>query len=174
MLVSTSTFKWTLPMAEDRNLKERLVTGYERDGKRRCFDEQAKRELVLACLRPGVSVAGMALEYGLNANLLRKWIRQYQSEAGSDVATNGALKAMPAFVPVIATGHADVTTGEAHEAHAAPVALARRAQRATLPSQLIAELPNGVMLRLECAGDDASLVMTMIETLGRCHVPVRR
>ena len=171
MLVSTSTFKWTLPMAEDRNLKERLVTGYERAGKRRCFDEQAKRELVLACLRPGVSVAGMALEYGLNANLLRKWIRQYQSEAGSDVATNGVAKAMPAFVPVVAPGHADVTTGEAH---AAPVPLARQAQCVTLPSQLIAELPNGVMLRLECAGDDASLVMTMIETLGRCHVPVRR
>ncbi|TCG02685.1 hypothetical protein BZM27_54000, partial [Paraburkholderia steynii] len=60
------------------------------------------------------------------------------------------------------------------EAHAAPVALARQAQRVTLPSQLIAELPNGVKLILECADDDASLVMTMIETLGRCHVPVRR
>lgn len=157
-------------MAEDRNLKERLVTGYERAGKRRCFDEQAKRELVLACLRPGVSVAGMALEYGLNANLLRKWIRQYQSEAGSEVATNGVVSAMPAFVPVVAPGHADVTTGEAH---AAPVPLARQAQ-CVMPSQLIAELPNGVKLRLECVGDDASLVMTMIETLGRCHVPVRR
>jgi transposase len=170
MLVSTSTFKWTLPMAEDRNLKERLVTGFERDGRRRCFDEQAKRELVLACLRPGVSVAGMALEYGLNANLLRKWIRQYQSEAGSDVATNGVAKAMPAFVPVFPPGHADVTTCEAH---AAPVSLARQTQCVALPSQLIAELPNGVKLRLECVGDDASLVMTMIETLGRCHVPVR-
>ena len=158
-------------MAEDRNLKERLVTGFERDGRRRCFDEQAKRELVLACLQPGVSVAGMALEYGLNANLLRKWIRQYQSEAGSDVATNGVAKAMPAFIPVVQPGHADVTTCEAH---AAPVKLARQAQCVALPSQLIAELPNGVKLKLECAGDDASLVMTMIETLGRCHVPVRR
>jgi transposase len=159
-------------MAEDRNLKERLVTGFERDGRRRCFDEQAKRELVLACLRPGVSVAGIALEYGLNANLLRKWIRQYQSEAGSDAATNGVAKAMPAFVPVVAApGHADVTTCEVH---AAPVTLAQQAQCVALPSQLIAELPNGVKLRLECGGDDASLVMTMIETLGRCHVPVRR
>ncbi|MCE4541141.1 transposase [Caballeronia sp. PC1] len=171
MLVSTSTFKWTLPMAEDRNLKERLVRGFERDGKRRCFDEQAKRELVLACLRPGVSVAGMALEYGLNANLLRKWIRQYQSDATSEGAPNGVAKAMPTFIPVVQPGHADVT---ACEAHAAPVALARQAQRVTLPSQLIAELPNGVKLILECAGDDSSLVMTMIETLGRCHVPVRR
>ncbi|WP_454830485.1 IS66-like element accessory protein TnpA [Paraburkholderia xenovorans] len=171
MLVSTSTFKWTLPMAENRNLKERLVTGFERDGRRRCFDEQAKRELVLACLRPGVSVAGMALEYGLNANLLRKWIRQYQSEAGSHVAPNGVAKAMPAFIPVVQPEHAEVTTCEAH---VAPVTLARQAQCVTQPSRLIAELPNGVTLRLECAGDNASLVMTMIETLGRCHVPVRR
>lgn len=57
MLVSTSTFKWTLPMAEDRNLKERLVTGYERDGKRRCFDEQAKSPLPAIYFPSTTSVA---------------------------------------------------------------------------------------------------------------------
>jgi transposase len=35
-------------------------------------------------------------------------------------------------------------------------------------------LPNGVTLRLECGGQDATLVSVMIETLGRCDVPARR
>jgi transposase-like protein len=38
----------------------------------RCrYDPEAKRELVEACLQPGISVARMALEHGINANLLR-------------------------------------------------------------------------------------------------------
>lgn len=29
-----------------------------------------------ACLEPGVSVSRLALEHGVNANLLRKWIKK--------------------------------------------------------------------------------------------------
>lgn len=47
-----------------------LVVGRKRDG-RNCYDPQAKRELVEACLQPGVSVARLALRHGVNANLLR-------------------------------------------------------------------------------------------------------
>jgi len=55
-------------------LSRSLVVGRKRDG-RHCYDPEAKRELVEACLRPGVSVAGMALEHGINANLLpKRWI----------------------------------------------------------------------------------------------------
>jgi transposase len=50
-----------------------LVRGHKRDG--RCiYDREAKRELVRRSLQPGVSVAGLALAHGINANLLRKWI----------------------------------------------------------------------------------------------------
>jgi transposase len=67
-------------MTEHSNdLKSRLVTGFERDGRRRRFDPQAKLELVQACMQPGVSVAGMALEHAVNANLLRKWISELPS-----------------------------------------------------------------------------------------------
>ena len=41
--------------------------------KRRHSDE-FKDELVRACAEPGVSVAGIALANGVNANLLRKWM----------------------------------------------------------------------------------------------------
>jgi len=51
--------------------------GHKQDGRAR-YSKQAKRTLVEACLKPGVSVSSMALVNGLNTNLLRKWITQYQ------------------------------------------------------------------------------------------------
>jgi transposase len=156
-------------MPEDSKLKERLVTGFERDGRRRRFDPQAKDELVRACLRPGVSVARIALEHGLNANLLRKWISKYESRPGSEnVVWNNAPA--PTFVPVVTSGlsgrHAEVINCEPREVPA-PV-------QATQTSRLVAELPNGVVLRLECDSHDAALLSTMVETLGRSHVSLRR
>jgi transposase-like protein len=58
-------------------LKARLIIGRKQDGRCR-YDPQAKRELVEACLVPGVSVARLALEHGLNANLLRSWVTAYK------------------------------------------------------------------------------------------------
>jgi transposase len=49
------------------------------DGRRR-YDETGKRVLIEAALRPGVSVARLAQEHGINANLLRKWITKYMME----------------------------------------------------------------------------------------------
>jgi transposase-like protein len=44
---------------------------------RRTDSETAKQALVQLSLRPGVSVAGLALAHGINANLLRRWMTQY-------------------------------------------------------------------------------------------------
>jgi len=43
------------------------------NGKRR-FTAAFKAWIVEQCLRPGVSLAGIALANGLNANLVRKWV----------------------------------------------------------------------------------------------------
>lgn len=157
-------------------LKERLVVGLERSGKRRRFDPQAKRELVQACLRPGVSVARMALEHGLNANLLRKWIWQHQQEQGDGVATAVTGDALAAFVPVVAVNRAGSVEPQPERCTRLPArAEAARALPYTpAPSRLMAELPNGVTLKLECGAQDATLVSVMIETLGRCDAAARR
>lgn len=42
--------------------------------RRRRHSEAFKAEAVAACLRPGVSIAAVALSRGLNANLLRRWL----------------------------------------------------------------------------------------------------
>ena len=41
---------------------------------RRWYTQAYRDEVVEQCCRPGVSVAAIALEHGLNANLVRKWI----------------------------------------------------------------------------------------------------
>lgn len=62
----------------------------------RCvYDAAAKRELVARCLQPGVSVAGMALAHGVNANLLRKWITQRDRARSAR-----GLETLPAMLPV--------------------------------------------------------------------------
>jgi transposase len=81
-------------------LSRALIVGHGRDG--RClYDPEAKRELVRLCLQPGTSVAKVALEHGINANLLRKWIGLYHEVGHSD--PNRSL-ALPAFASVLSLG----------------------------------------------------------------------
>nr|QEG98126.1 hypothetical protein AgrTiT37_00163 [Agrobacterium tumefaciens] len=57
-------------MEDDQKLRVRLIG---RNGRRR-FDPVSKERLVAACLEAGASVSRLALEHGVNANLLWKWI----------------------------------------------------------------------------------------------------
>ena len=44
--------------------------------KRRRHSEEFRARVVAACRQPGASVAALALAHGLNANLVRRWIKQ--------------------------------------------------------------------------------------------------
>jgi len=44
--------------------------------KRRRYSEEFRARVVVACRQPGVSVAAVALAHGLNANLVRRWIKE--------------------------------------------------------------------------------------------------
>jgi len=50
---------------------------------RRYFSAAHKRAVVQKCLVPGESLAAVALSCGFNANLVRKWVRQYQARGSS-------------------------------------------------------------------------------------------
>lgn len=73
---------------------------------RRQHSPEFKTEVILACLRPGMSMAAVALAHGLNANMLRSWVREYEREHGPRanlpvVTPNSrAANAMPSFVPI--------------------------------------------------------------------------
>ena len=119
-------------------LSRPLVVGHKRDGRCR-YDPAAKRELIEAALRPGVSVAGLALRHGINANLLRTWMRQHQLR---EMETT-SMAPPSAFIPVVpARPTAKVAQG------------------------LIVRLPNGVRVELEAVGrEEVSLILRTLSEL---------
>lgn len=41
------------------------------------YTPQFKAELVAMCQKPGASIAALALQHGLNANLLHRWLKEW-------------------------------------------------------------------------------------------------
>lgn len=124
-------------------------------GGKRTFEPGGKRRLIEACLQPGVSISGMALKAGINANQLRKWILRSRKQASLACVTQ-ALAPSPAFIPV-----RQIDSPAPHKQQ-------RRASvhSSRSPSRLSARLPNGVTVELECTGHDAALLTAMIAALG--------
>lgn len=87
-----------------------------RNGKR-MYVHEFKLGLVRRCLEPGVSVSAVALEHGVNTNLLRKWIDKHREEAGAGrrpallpvtiMATESAASCTPTSAPTPAQGDVD-------------------------------------------------------------------
>ncbi|HNA69337.1 MAG TPA: transposase, partial [Rhodocyclaceae bacterium] len=73
---------------------------------RRRHDVEFKAQVIEACRQPGVSVAAVALANGLNANMLRKWVRA-DDEGGVSGKVTGDAGVMPVtgVVPVTVVGH---------------------------------------------------------------------
>ena len=113
-------------------LLARLVVGRKRDG--RCtYDALAKQALIDECLKPGVSVARVAMLYGINANLLRTWI----AKSGQPKRHHGMARALPGKALASAAAFAVVQVTEPAAPTTAPV-----------PASLClhVRLPNGVAL----------------------------
>ena len=125
-------------------LKQRLVVGRKRDG-RNCYDPQAKRELIEACLRPGVSVAKLALTHGVNANLLRTWVTKHQRQLSRGGSLLPSVATPAPFIPVVTVG----------------------AQRSTIAApELAARLPNGVRLEWSALpADQLAQALRLLSTL---------
>ena len=119
-------------------LSRSLVVGHKRDGRCR-YDPAAKRELIEAALRPGVSVAGLALRHGINANLLRTWMRQHQLR---EMETT-SMAPPSAFIPVVP-----------------------ERPTAKVPQGMIVRLPNGVRVELEAVGrEEVFLILRTLSEL---------
>lgn len=70
--------------------------------RRRKHTEDFKAQLVAACLQPGISIAAVALANGLNANLLRRWVKEHRDEQHkeSDGRLESVMPLPPTLVPV--------------------------------------------------------------------------
>jgi transposase len=149
---------------EEQKLRVRLVG---RDGRRR-YDPGSKERLVAACLQPGVSMSGLALAHGVNANLLRKWVKEARE------AYSSAGSASSPFIPVVAadgslpvgTSSLDMSVSYREDQ---PASLEKTAHLSRY-SKISALLPNGVKLSLECGDVDA--LTAIIGALG--HVQTGR
>ena len=126
-------------------LAQRLVVGHKRDG-RSIYDAQAKRELILASREPGVSLAKLARDCGVNANQLNSWVRLYERELAKTVASSSEVVEVqtPPFVAV-------------------NIEAARKEEVTTVDLQV--RLPNGVVVDLRGCGMQQT--RDVIETLGR-------
>lgn len=144
-----------------------LVVGHKRDGRCR-YDPQVKQELIRQCMMPGVSVARMAMQHGVNANFLRTWITKTQSSnapAGQRAVSETAMQQAQAFIPV------QVRAGASCAAVALPTKAGSAASKSPAVSMRIqVQLPNGVSVDLgQARVEELSGVMQML-----CHLPCSR
>jgi transposase len=66
--------------------------------RRRLHSDEFKADAVAAASQPGVSMASVALARDVNANLLRRWVRE--AELPPSMAVARPASAAPTFVPV--------------------------------------------------------------------------
>ena len=74
---------------------------------RRLWSDDEKRSICLQTTAPDVSVAQVARRYGLNANLIFKWLREPRFVPGAARSTSEA----PHFLPIEIVRHAAPEAG---------------------------------------------------------------
>jgi transposase len=141
-------------MVRDEDLARRLVV--RRGARGNCtYDEGAKRELIDLCRSGEVSVAKVALTYGINPNVLHNWIALNRKEnigrLPAPVRETPACAPAP-FIPVVtvptqpsATGHVRLDITLANGIQADLRGLSRDDVLALLP--VLAGLPCSVSTR---------------------------
>ena len=81
----------------------------------RTYTPHFKAELVAMCQKPGASIAAVALQHGMNANLLHRWRKEWAQglhRLESGVTTAVATPQTPAFIPIELSSAASNTASE--------------------------------------------------------------
>jgi transposase len=114
------------------------------DRSRRVHSAAFKGDLIARSLRPGASVSALALEAGINANLLFKWRRMHlRAQRGAD---GSSAQTPPVLLPVTF----------AMPPAAPPATAAARASAAVGAGSIEIDI-EGARVRLRGAVDEASL-----------------
>jgi transposase-like protein len=102
------------------------------DGRRRRRQHSAefKAQVVAACRRTGVSIAAVALQHRLNANLVRRWVVEAERVQG---------------VALVAARNSEVEVASAPDAGFVPITLQRAAVVGS-PHEIAIELRRGATL----------------------------
>ncbi len=74
--------------------------------RRRLHSDEFKARVVASCVQPGMSMAAVAMAHGINANLLRRWVREAEMKPPARALAQVAAQPVQAprretlFVPV--------------------------------------------------------------------------
>ncbi|AJY27227.1 transposase family protein (plasmid) [Burkholderia thailandensis 34] len=145
---------------QEEGLRGRLVVDRKRDGRRK-YDEAAKRELIQACLKPGVSIARTAMEHGINPNLVRTWITQHQrkqDQAELRAPASAQSRETPPELPTVSLPPESAFVQVVSPPAPIPADLG-------MTLSLNVRLPNGVEIDLGEAGLEE--LTTIVQMLGR-------
>jgi transposase len=71
--------------------------------KRRRYTKAFKARIINACQQPGASVSRVALDHGLNANLVRRWIKVAEDRPSTTSAFVPVPLSAPHSAPVYST-----------------------------------------------------------------------
>ena len=75
---------------------------------RRRHDAELKQRVLAECDAPGASVARVALNHGLNANLVHKWRRMARRPAATVVPSATPAQFVPVALPTPGEARADI------------------------------------------------------------------
>ena len=89
-------------------LKDSQPPRYSVPRTRRTYTPQFKAELLTACKQHGASIAALALQHGMNANVLHRWIKDHRQ--GSPLLSDDVPA--PAFTPIELIGSLLLLTSE--------------------------------------------------------------
>ncbi len=96
-------------------LKDPQTPRYAVRRTQRTYTPQFKAELVAACRQPGASIAAVALQHGMNTNVLHRWLKEWAQglhrlEVG--VSTTVVASQPPAFIPIDLSAVSPASAGE--------------------------------------------------------------
>jgi transposase len=141
------------------------------EGRRRTRSLDERKRVVEEALAPGVSVAAVARQHGLNANLVFKWIRRSREgwrDRGRELAKDKPVVVSPperdgpAFVPVKLLELDTPSAPPPSEIIAKP---ARQTRRSARRGAMEISLPNGAKVSLD-AEVDAEALRRVLSALG--------
>ena len=89
-------------------LKDSQPPRYSVPRTRRTYTPQFKSELLTACKQPGASIAALAMQHGMNANVLHRWLKEHRQ--GMLMLSAGVPA--PAFIPIDLTASLPVLASE--------------------------------------------------------------
>ena len=67
--------------------------------RRRKHSDDFKADAVASCMQPGMSMAAVAMAHGVNANLLRRWVREAELNRAAGALSGMASREAPAPAP---------------------------------------------------------------------------